>query len=149
MEATHGRFTFFGLFNVAGSFGRWDVVVAAPWLSRNSTEYEDLDNQLKKTLGRKRLDWMQWVEILDVSSPEYHVIMLELGEVDGLVEKWRQDLFGFEYFFDRRRVDKAIVFRAERPAPTRQTKSVTAGRGQAKTRGKTKPARRKHRHTTA
>jgi hypothetical protein len=117
IEEEKGPFALFGLFGVMASPGRWRLVAAAPWFPDDDFEAREyLRTQVRKAFRGTRPSWFYGVLILKEASAAFDAIIMDVGEVDGIVERRARDLFGFEYFLGLREISQAVVFRARRTA---------------------------------
>ena len=113
-----GDFTLFALLLRVGALGTWDLVVSAPWLERRKLKAtRELVNLLAKSLGRESLRQFARVEAVAGDDPTVRFIVRSVPVEDGERHIQSTDLFGLQ-------IEKAIIFRAWRPAPHKPSGKV-------------------------
>ena len=93
LSAIRGDFEFFGLMLRAGSPGKWDLVVAAPWLDpekRRSTKL--IDDELRKHLNVYDKIHLSRIVVLDPQGPMLEALMTRFSVLHGL-EETREESF--------------------------------------------------------
>ncbi|MBI4312374.1 MAG: hypothetical protein HY681_11425 [Chloroflexi bacterium] len=95
MSAERGPFTFFALFLRESFTLKWDLLVAAPWLSRSRKEdLEYVIGVLQSNLTKKEFLELGRTIILDWDHPRMEEAF-ELADVEhGLVEVRDEDILG-------------------------------------------------------
>jgi hypothetical protein len=92
-----GAFTFFGLFQRNAFPGRWDVVVAAPWIGSQFGEvHRYFADRLKAELSKE--DFLKLARIAPIvpDNPRLEDIHEEFQVEHGTIEVWNRELFGVE-----------------------------------------------------
>lgn len=106
-----GDFTLFALLMRGNALGKWDLVVAAPWIEggtlRSTREVVEL---LTQSIGSKHLQQLARVVPVDTGDPAVKFILANLPvEGDSELRVRSTDLFGLE-------IEDAIILRAKHPA---------------------------------
>jgi hypothetical protein len=102
-----GDFALFGLFMRADSPGRWDLVVAAPWLEVGKLKgLAELVGLLEDQLGEREARGFAKIVTLKPSSPEIRAELAMLN-IDGPEKRfYNATLFGAD-------VEEAVILRAK------------------------------------
>jgi hypothetical protein len=108
IERGRGPLYLFGLFKKENIPGRWDLVVAAPWIEKDLRRGAGhIIDQLVKMMGRRALLTVG-VRLLDLNQPALRAILEEVGGAELPLEIRGYDLFGLG-------VRHAYFLRARRP----------------------------------
>lgn len=114
-----GEFTFIGLFHRDGApFGKWDVVVSAPWFEKGTLEpMKYIAQKLQDTLSVEQIMTLSRVATIEDDSPRLEALLKQMPVDDEPVIIRNATLFGVD-------VSEAHILRAKRPS---QTVAVAAG----------------------
>lgn len=120
IAAKKGDFTLFALFMRSDAPGTWDLVVSAPWLEAGQLKAtSELVELLSDSIGEGSLHDFSRIATVDTEHPAVKFILLNLAVEDGELRVTSTDLFGLQ-------IDEAIIFRAMKPAATRNKPSNKA-----------------------
>lgn len=119
IAAKRGDFTLFALFRRADvPFGNWDLVVSAPWLTRDTLKAtREVVNLLVDTIGRNALTEFARIEVIHDDNPSLKFIPANSPVEDGELRVQSTDLFGLE-------IEEGIIFRAKRPESRRNRRKT-------------------------
>lgn len=110
IAAQKGPFTLFGLFRRADAPGKWDLVVAAPWLEQGKLRsLSEFTRLLAASLGESSLKEFARIVTLNSNDPALLAVTKTFPVEDGEVRVQRSNLFGLD-------IEDAIIFRAKRAA---------------------------------
>lgn len=102
-----GPFTLFGLFKRPDAFGKWDLVVSAPWLDKSQLKAtRELVALLTDSVGAQALQHLARIQPLDTDSPELKAVLEGFGVDNGDVRIKHTNLFGLD-------IEDAIILRAK------------------------------------
>ena len=106
-----GDFALFGVFMRADAPGRWDLVVAAPWLEVGQLKaVNELVELLEDQLGERDVRQFAQIVTLKSSSPEIRAELSNLNVTGSEQRFYNTNLFGAD-------VEEAVILRAK-PAHT-------------------------------
>lgn len=90
-----GSFSFFALFLREDATDRWDLLVAAPWLSPNKQEaVEYLVNEIKSHLGSQELINLSRIVVAEPNHPSLLAVMKAFPVEHGRLEVRDRTFFG-------------------------------------------------------
>lgn len=114
IAAKKGDFTLFAVFRRADvPFGKWDLVVSAPWLERDTLKAtREVVNFVVETIGRNALTELARIEVIHDDNPTLKFILANLPVDDGELRIQSTDLFGLD-------IEEGVIFRAKRPESRR------------------------------
>ncbi len=108
IEAQRGPFVLFGLFQREDSPGKWDLVLAAPWLERGKLKaLGEFVKEMSDTFGEEQVLSLSRIVTLNSNGPVLHAILNDIGSVTRGVERQGHSLFGLP-------VEHAYILRATR-----------------------------------
>ena len=108
IEAQRGPFVLFGLFMREDSPGKWDLVLAAPWLERGRLKaLGEFVKELSGTFGEEDVLSLSRIVTLNSDDAALHAILNDIGSVTRPVERQGHSLFGLP-------VEHAYILRATR-----------------------------------
>jgi hypothetical protein len=104
----HGPFTLFALFERSDAFGRWDVVVSAPWLTEDRDGILTITQPLVRHFSSDEIARLSRVVPLSTES-DFVKTVLRLAPLakDGFIEI-RDTLYGVE-------LERAYILAAQDP----------------------------------
>ena len=107
IEGQKGRFTLFGLFLREDSPGKWDLVLAAPWLEKGKLKaLGEFVKEVSETFGEEDILSLSRIVTLNHNDPALQAILKEVGSVGKTLERWGRDLFGLS-------IEHAYIFRTK------------------------------------
>ena len=111
ISAKKGEFTFFALLMRSDAPGTWDLVVAAPWLSKGRLKtLSEFTALLAQSIGEQSLPQFARIVTIDELDPRLKAIVSKFDSIDdGEVSIQSSDLFGLN-------IQEAIIMRAKRAA---------------------------------
>ena len=90
--------------------GKWDLVVAAPWLKGGKLKtISEFAKLLTKSIGEQSLSEFARIVTIDEFDPRLKAIESKYSLDDGHISIQSSDLFGLD-------IEKAIIMRAKRAA---------------------------------
>lgn len=129
-----GDFALFGLFMRADSPGRWDLVVAAPWLEVGQLKaLGEFIRLLEDRLGEREVRSFAKIITLKPSSPEIRAELTELNIEKPEKRFHNTTLFGAD-------VEEAVILRAKPPRVRSETPRPKAPQPQSRRRKGKQPA---------
>ena len=111
IEEKKGDFTLFALLMRRNALGKWDLVVAAPWIEGGTLRAtREIVELLTESIGSKPLLQLARVVPVDTGDTAVKFILANLPvEGDSELRVRSTDLFGLE-------IEDAIILRAKHPA---------------------------------
>lgn len=93
-----GGFTLFALFLREGAIGKWDLVVAAPWIDDDPrTALYYLTKEVEKALNQEEiLDFISRVVLIYQDSPALEIINQEINVEHDYIEKQGINLYDLD-----------------------------------------------------
>lgn len=92
-----GQFELFALFLRLGSPRQWDILVSAPWITRNKKEgLRYLSNLVQQYLDTDELHRVSRIAIIEDSMPELQAFQRAIKNEHGVAELVNCNLFGME-----------------------------------------------------
>ncbi len=109
-----GRFDLFALFLREESPGKWDLLVAAPWLERGDKKALDyIADQVQAALQPEDLLRLSRIVIIDEDNPALEDVQRSVSTKHGPAEVQNRTLFGLQieraYVITSRRPDAAVA----------------------------------------
>jgi hypothetical protein len=105
-----GGFTLFGIFQRDNPFGKWDVVVSAPWLDRNDRKsWYYIVESIESVLGKQGLLNLSKFALLDESDHFVRAINATFDVEHGREEVWNRT-------FDGISVDHGYIITSKKPS---------------------------------
>ena len=124
-----GQFELFALFLRVGSPRQWDILVSAPWITRNKKEaLRYLSNLLQRYFDSDELHHISRIAIIEDSMPELQAFQRAIRNEHGIAELVDCNLFGLQ-------VEHAYLITSQRLRAKKIAKK-TAPKKKAKTKKK-------------
>lgn len=92
-----GAFNLFALFLREDATGKWDLLVAAPWIEKDKSEaLKYLAEKIKSSLDDKELLMLSRIVIIDKGNPALDAIQRAVQIEQGITEIKDSDFFGLQ-----------------------------------------------------
>jgi hypothetical protein len=92
-----GKFELFALFLRVDSPNQWDILVSAPWITRNKKEaLQYLSKLVQKDLDTSELHQISRIVIIEDSMPVLQVFQQAIKNEHGVTEFVNSNLFGMQ-----------------------------------------------------
>ncbi len=92
-----GRFALFALFLREGSPEVWDLVVSAPWMTKNESEsLKIVATMVQESLAPEELTTISRIVVVDASDPQVAAIRKAVKTEHGVAEVSQSTFFGLD-----------------------------------------------------